>query len=60
MISPEAEPAGVKMTEARQALDEYETANGYDGSTERVRLSKEFNRAATLYLKLSKSGYKSQ
>ncbi len=42
------------MDAARQALEDYETANGHASTPERARLNKEFNTAAAVYLNLTK------
>lgn len=49
------ESARLRMLEARQALENYENANGRATTSEHMRLSLAFRKATQMYLKLSRT-----
>lgn len=49
------ESARLRMLRARQALEDYERANGCATTSEHIRLSFAFRRATQMYLKLSRT-----
>jgi hypothetical protein len=51
----DVESAKLGMLEARKALEDYETLNGFALSSEHIRLIQVFNKAIKTYLKLSKN-----
>jgi hypothetical protein len=54
MVFPHAiESARLKMLEARKALEDYETLNGFGFSPEHTKLAQVFTKASRAYLKLS-------
>ena len=54
MASPhEIESARLRMLEARKALEDYETLNGFVYSGEHTTLTRIFTKATDTYLKLS-------
>lgn len=49
------ESARLRMLRARQALEDYERANGCATTSEHIRLSLAFRKATQMYLKLSRT-----
>ena len=49
------ESAKLRMLEARKALEDYETLQGYVYSGEHTKLTQVFTKATETYLKLSES-----